>query len=201
MSIWSWAGNSAEYIAWHESGHAAAYWALDIPLAYVTIVGRGQQDRPHVQPVDVKQGTKGQKVLIGASGVIAGFIHNGQRVTATGIVELLVGSADGHFELQGVYSGAVNRLPRDPLFAPGEDLERVRPEGAENAFTPDRAITFWRDCERFVLQVAPFIEAIAPPLLRHGTLEGKEVSRLAASAMAGRAGARRPLPAPGWTAE
>ena len=34
----------------------------------------------------------------------------------------------------------------------------------------------------------PAIEAIAPPLLRHGTLEGKEVSRLAASAMTGRAG-------------
>ncbi len=33
MSLWSWARNSAAYIAWHESGHAAAYWALDIPLA------------------------------------------------------------------------------------------------------------------------------------------------------------------------
>lgn len=81
-------------------------------------------------------------MLIGASGFIAGFIHIGQRVTATGIVDLLVGSADGQFGLQGVYPGAVNRLPRDPLFAPGQGLERVRHEGAENAFTPDRATTF-----------------------------------------------------------
>jgi hypothetical protein len=56
------------------------------------------------------------------------LIHNGQRVTVAGIVELLVGSADGHFELQGVYADAVNRLRRDPVFALGEGLERVRHE-------------------------------------------------------------------------
>jgi hypothetical protein len=168
MRLWSWAGNSADYIAWHESGHAAGYCAIGIPLAYLTMVGRGQQDRPHVQPVDVRQGTNGQKVLIGASGVTAGFIHNGQRLTHTGIVELLVGSPDDQFELQGVYSGTLSRLPRTPLFAPGEDLERVKPEGAENAFTADRAIAFWRDCETFVLSVAPIIETIAPQLLRRG---------------------------------
>lgn len=72
----------------HESGHAAAYWALDIPLAYMSMVGRGQEDRQHVQPVEVKQGTNGQKVLIGASGVVAGFIHNGPCVTATGRADL-----------------------------------------------------------------------------------------------------------------
>jgi hypothetical protein len=198
MSLWSWAGNSAEYIAWHESGHAAAYWALEIPLAYVTTVGRGQQDRPHVQPIDVKQGTHGQKALVGASGLIAGFIHNGQHLTDRGIVELLVGSADGRFELQGVTYRAVNRLPRDPLFGAGEDLERVRPDKeAGNPFTADRAIAFWRDCERFVVSVVPIIKAIAFQLVRLGTLEGKEAARLAAAAMPGRTRVQIPW----WTAE
>lgn len=196
MSLWSWAGNSAEYIAWHESGHATAYWALDIPLAYVTMVGRGQQHRPHVRPVDVNQGTHGQKALVGASGLIAGFSYNGQRMTDSGIVELLVGSADGRFELQGVSYGAVNRLPRGPLFGAGEDLERVRPEGAENSFTPDRAVAFWRDCERFVASVAAVIGAIAPELVRLGSLEGTDIFRLAAAAMA-----RSSALIPWWTVE
>ncbi len=54
----------------------------------MSMVGRGQEDRQHVQPVDVKQGTNGQKVLIGTSGVVAGFIHNGPCVTATGRADL-----------------------------------------------------------------------------------------------------------------
>jgi hypothetical protein len=72
MSLRDWEGDSPGYLARHEGDHAAAYWAMGIPLKYVTIAGYGMQPRPHTQPVNVTAGTYGQNVLVRVCGVIAG---------------------------------------------------------------------------------------------------------------------------------
>jgi hypothetical protein len=197
MSLRDWEGDSPGHLAYHEGGHAAAYWAMGIPLEYVTIVSYGTQPRPHAQPVDVTAGTYGQKVLVRVSGVIAGWWFNRQILSNAGIVELLVGSTDDQFKLTGMLSGRRTRLPRAPLVGPGEDLESISPEGGGQPFTPARAVMFWRQCEIFVASVSPAIDAIAGAVVRHGRIGGEEASRLARTAMAG-----RPVPwIPPWTAE
>lgn len=180
------AGNPPGYLARHESGHAAAYLALGIPLDYVTIVGHGSQPRPHTQPIDVTAGTHGQRTLVCASGVIAGFEFSRQQLTDTGIAELLVGSADDQFELEGTQSGRIIRLPRVAFVGHGEDLERISPEATEESFTPENAVIFWRDCERFVESITPAIAAIAEQLVARGHLPGDETAHLAAAATDGR---------------
>ena len=57
-------GNPPGYLARHESGHAAAFLTLGIPLDYVTVVGHGSQHRPHTQPVDVTAGRHGQRTFV-----------------------------------------------------------------------------------------------------------------------------------------
>ncbi len=79
---------------------------------------------------------------------------------------------------------------------PGADLERVSAEATEQPFTAERAVTFWRDCERFVASIVPAIDAIAEELIHRGCLDGAEVAWLAAAAM-GRTAAWIPP----WTAE
>ena len=191
------AGHPPGYLARHESGHAAAFLALGIPLDYVTIVGDASQPRPHTQPVDVTEGTHGQKTLVCASGVITGFEFSRQRFTDTGIAELLTGSADDQFALEGMLSGRIIRLPRAPFVGHGEDLERISPEATEGSFTPASAVIFWRDCERFVQSITPAVDAIAEQLVVQGRLPGDATARIAAAAMAG-----RPAPwIPAWTAE
>jgi hypothetical protein len=197
LSLRDWEGDSPGYVAHHEGGHAAAYWAMGIPLEYVTIVGYGTQPRAHTQPVDVTAGTYGQNVLVRVSGVIAGWWFNRQILTDAGIVELVVGSTDDQFELTGMLSGRRTRLPRAPWVRPGEDLASISPEGGGQPFTPTRAVMFWRQCEIFVASVSPAIEAIAGEVVRRGRTDGDEVSRLARTAMAGRPVAWIPP----WTAE
>jgi hypothetical protein len=191
------AGNPSGYLARHESGHAAAYLTLGIPLAYVTIVGYGSQPRPHTQPIDLTAGTHGQRTLVCASGVIAGFEFSRQRPTDIGIAELLAGSADDQFELEGRQSGRIIRLPRIAFVGHGEDLERISPEATEEPFTPESAVIFWRGCERFVESITPAVDAIAEQLIARGCLPGDKTARLAAAAMAG-----RPAPwIPPWAAD
>ena len=192
-----WEGESPGYLAYHEAGHAAAFWSQGFALAYVTIVGYEQQPRPHTQPVDVTIGKYGQKVLTRVSGLIAGYWFNRQGLTDAGIVELLVGSPDNHFELVGMFSGRRTRLSRVPLLGPGEDLEWVGAEDTDRPFTPEGAVVFWRQCEWFVRSVSPAIGAIAGEVLRRGRISGDDADVLASTAMAG-------CPAawiPPWTAE
>jgi hypothetical protein len=190
-------GNSPGHLAHHESGHAAGFWSQGIPLDYITIVGHGSQPRPHTQPVDVTSGTRGQRILISTSGVIAGFWFNRQIMSDKGIAELLTGSEDERFELVGMFSGQKTRLSRAPLTAPGEDLHRISPEALEHPFTAEHAVILWRHCERFVESVLPAIDAIAEKLVSRGRLDGDEAAQLATTAMAG-----RPVPwIPAWIAE
>jgi hypothetical protein len=115
--------------------------------------------------------------------VIAGFQFNGQYLSDAGVVDLLVGSADDRFEFVGMVWGRRTRLPRAGFVGPGEDLERISLEAAEQPFTAEGAITFWRDCERFAGSVAQAIDAIMEKLISRGHLDGGEVARLAAAAM------------------
>jgi hypothetical protein len=193
----SWEGSSPEQLAWHESGHAVAYWVQGIQLSYVTIVGYERQPRAHTQPVDVNAGTYGQQVLARTAGFVVELQFSRQHITDAGIVELLLGSADDRFELVGMHSGAVLRQPRGPRIGPGEDLWHISLEGAEQAFTAEQAIDFWRDCEQFVPLVAPAVDAVARELLRRGLLTGEQVEQLASAAMVG----RPPVQMPPWTAE
>jgi hypothetical protein len=192
-----WVSESPSYLAYHEAGHAAAFWSQGIPLAYVTIVGHGEQLRPHAQPVDVTAGTYGQKVLTRVSGLIAGYWFHRQVLTDAGIVELLVGSPDDHFHLVGMFSGKRTRLPRAPLLTPGDDLAWIGGEGSDNPFTAERAVLFWRQCEKFVWSVSPAIGAIAEEVFRRGHISGARAEVLASTAMAG----CPPEWIPPWTAE
>jgi hypothetical protein len=144
MSLAEWEGDSFEYLACHEGGHAAAFLSLGIPLAYVTIIGYKQEPRPHTKPSDGYSATHGREALIGASGLIAGFWFNRQIMSNAAIVELLTGSADDRFELVGMFWGRGTRLPRAPFVGPRDDLAPVSPEAGAPPFTPDHAITFWR---------------------------------------------------------
>jgi hypothetical protein len=143
-------GNRPEYDAWHEGGHAAGYLAQGIVLGYVTIIGTVEMPRPHTQPVGRTGYSWGQKALISAGGLISGFRSNGWGLGITGVVDLLLGSADDRFELVGYNTGRRTRLPRGPIAAPHQDLSWINPP---RPFTPAEALAFWDESEQFVEQV------------------------------------------------
>ena len=187
-----------EQTAWHESGHVVGYWAQDMPLAYVTMVGYGSQPRPHTQPVEITVGTRGQRVLAYASGVVTTLCYSQQELGDIGIVELLIGSADDRFEVMGRHTQTRTRLPRANYTSPGEDLGRIDPAVVTGQpFTVEKAINFWRDCERFIISVLPAVAAVSRSLISHGLLSGDEAASLASAAM------QRQPPAwiPPWTAQ
>ena len=186
------AGNSREFRAEHESGHAVGFLALGWELDYVTITVDGSQPRGHTQPVNPFLGTTGQRLLVAASGVITGFSANGWRLTDRGVKELFCGSDDNRFEARGMRSGTLNRLDRAIAVGPSEDLAPFSIEGAETPFAPENAIEAWRDCEMFVSSTEHAVAAIAQQLLVHDTLSGDVVSEIFDTAMHGRPAALLP---------
>src|SRR5205823_3924307 len=149
-------------------------WALD----YVTIAG----PRGRTLPVNPYLGTIGQRLLVAASGVIAGFLANGWRLTDRGVRELLCGSGDNRFEALGM-SGALSRIDRAIAVGPSEDLEPFSVEGAETPFVPQDAVGVWRDCEMFVASTAHAVAALAQQLVVEDTLSGDAASRIFNAAM------------------
>lgn len=186
------AGNSREFRAEHESGHAVGFLALGWELDYVTITVDGSQPRGHTQPVNPFLGTTGQRLLVAASGVITGFLANGWHLTDRGVKELFCGSDDNRFEARGMRSGTLNRLDRAIAVGPSEDLAPFSIEGAETPFAPENAIAAWRDCEMFVSSTEHAVAAIAQQLLVHDTLSGDVVSEIFDTAMHGRPAALLP---------
>lgn len=182
-------GNRPEYDAWHEGGHAAGYLAQGIALDYVTIIGTIEMPRPHTQPVDRTAGSWGQKALMSASGLISGFRSNGWGLGITGVVDLLLGSADDRFELVGYNTGRRTRLPRGPIAAPHQDLSWINPL---RGFTPAEALAFWDESEQFVEQVRPAIDALADRLLGEGTVSGVAAATTFEQALSGRPALRLP---------
>lgn len=196
MSLAEWEGDSFEYLACHEGGHAAAFLSLGKSLAYITIIGYEKEPRPHTKPSDGYSATRGQQALKGASGLIAGFWFNGQIMINAAIVELLTGSADDRFELLGMYAGTKTRLPRAPYIGPGADLAPFSPETGMPPLIPGDAATSWRQREMFVASVSPAINVIAGEVLKRGRINGDKASRLARTAMVG----RPPAQIPPWAA-
>jgi len=197
MSLAQREGDSFEYLACHEGGHAAAFLSLGFSLTYVTIIGYEHEPRPHTKPSDGYSATRCQEALIGASGLIAGFWFNGQIMSDAAIVELLIGSRDDRFELVGMIWGQRTRFPRAPFVGQRNDLAPVSPGMGVLPLTADQAIRFWRQCEAFVASVSPAINVIAGEVLKHGRIDGDEAGRLARTAMIGRPAARIPP----WAAE
>ena len=191
MSSAGGAGNSREFLAKHESGHAVGFLALGWELNYVTITVDGSQPRGRTLPVNPYLGTTGQRLLVAVSGVITGFLANGWRLTDRGVRELFCGSDDNRFEALGM-SGALNRLDRGIAVGPSEDLEPFSNEGAEIPFVPENAVAAWRDCEMFVASTAHAVDAIAQQLVLHDTLSGDAASKIFDIAMLGRPAALLP---------
>jgi hypothetical protein len=128
---------------------------------------------------------------VAASGLISGFRSNGWSLGITGVVDLLLGSADDRFELVGYNTGRRTRLPRGPIAAPHQDLSWINPP---RPFTPAEAVAFWAESERFVEQVRPAIDALADRLLREGTVSGAVAATTFEQALVGSA----PLRLPPW---
>lgn len=187
-------GNRPEYDACHESGHAVGFLAQSMPLRYVTISGVDQMPVPHVQPVDPAAGSWGQRALIGASGLIAGFRSSGWSLSRQGVIDLLLGSADDQFELVGLRSGRRVRRPRGPIAAAHQDLSWIDPP---QPFGRAGAVIFWAESEQFVVQAGPAIVALAGQLVRHGTISGTEAAAVFTLAMHG----LPVLRVPGWAVD
>lgn len=184
-------GNSREFIAKHESGHAVAFLALGWELSYVTIASGGPEPRGQTMPVDPYLGTIGQRLLVAASGVITGFLANGWRLTDRGVRELFCGSQDNRFEALHM-SGTVSRLDRAIAVGPSEDLEPFSIEGADVPFAPEDAVAVWRDCERFVASTVDAAAAIAQQLVAHDTVSGDDASMIFETVMLDRPAALIP---------
>jgi hypothetical protein len=180
-------GNSREFLAKHESGHAVGFLSLGWALDSVTIA----EPRGRTLPVNPYLGTIGQRLLVAASGVIAGFLANGWRLTDRGAWELFCGSGDNRFEVLGM-SGASSRIDRAIAVGPSEDLEPFSVEGAEIPFAPQDAVGVWRDCEMFVASTAHGIAALAQQLVVEDTLSGDAASKIFNAAMFGRPSALLP---------
>ena len=187
MSSAGGSGNSREFLAKHESGHAVGFLSLGWELDYVTIAG----PRGRTLPVNPYLGTIGQRLLVAASGVIAGFLANGWRLTDRGVRELLCGSVDHRFEALGI-SGALSRIDRAIAVGPSEDLEPFSVEGAEIPFVPQDAVGVWRDCEMFVASTAHAVAALAQQLVVEDTLSGDAASKIFNTAMLDRPSALLP---------
>lgn len=98
----------------------------------------------------------------------------------------------------GRHTQTRTRLLRATYTGPGEDLGRIDPAVVTGQpFTDEKAIRFWRDCERFITSVLPAVAAVAGPLTSCGLLSGDEAANLAAAAMQ----YQPPAWIPTWTAE
>ena len=84
----------------------------------------------------------------------------------------------------GRHTQTRTRLPCANYTSPGEDLGRIDPAVVTGQpFTVEKAINFWRDCERFIISVLPAVAAVSRSLISHGLLSGDEAASLASAAM------------------
>ena len=175
-----------EFLAAHESGHAVSYVVLGIPLAYVTIIGSGLMPLAHTQPVDLSHATRRQQEFVNTSGVITGLRANYWRVTTLGVMELLIASADGQFEVCGMRSGQTSRMDRGNLVDVPADLTIVVERFGNRLDAAAEANSFWQDCETFIDSVATAVVSVGEQLLQAGELGGSQVEQLVRRAMTGK---------------
>lgn len=175
-----------EFLAAHESGHAVGYVVLGIPLEYVTIVGHGLMPLAHTQPVNLSQATRRQQELINTSGVLAGLRINYWRVTPLGVMELLIASVDGQFEVRGMRSRQTSRMDRANLVDAPADLAIVVERFGNRLDAAEEVGSFWQGCEKFVDSVATAVVSVSAQLLQAGEVDGDQVEQLVHQAMTGK---------------
>ena len=125
-----------------------------------------------VEPAADTRVTLGQQCLIQASGFIADYQRRRLSMRGSQIAKLFLGAdGDDRFEVDDPATGLVAVRPsRAPALAPGGDMadwvtlvRQTRPSAAE-------CISMWRDCERFMSECRPAIDAVAAELLVRGCL-------------------------------
>jgi hypothetical protein len=174
--------------AQHESGHAAASWALGIPFKRMLLEGPG--GLPCVEPVRGRV-MVGQKWLIACCGNIAEQQFRGLRMRGSQIVKLILGGGDDEFfEVDDAETGEVilrhvSRVP--PAVNPRGDLYHMATTLPHSFPDPKReCIRIWRDSEGFAAECRPAIDALADALLAYTELNYDEAAQIAAMAMTGK---------------
>jgi hypothetical protein len=185
-------GYPSEWTAYHECGHAIAFWALGLPFEYITI-----SVPSHVQPL--RSGTIStiaERRLYCASGIISDYLHRGLIIESDQIGILLKGGAE-HFNLTDPVTGEVDTRPlRVKAVGSGQDLEELASVVTAEDWPVYYCASIWRDCESFVKGCMPAIEAVAGRILAVRNMTYAEVTAVAETAMVG-----KPTPVvPEWAA-
>jgi hypothetical protein len=175
-----------EHVAQHESGHAAAFWALGIAFDRLAMNG---SHGPAVYP---SQGTKTKRSfnwVIQACGVIADQQARGLSMRGSQIVQLILGGRGERFETDDAATGQVAVRPyRGPAVMPGGDLNDMATFFASmpRLQASPEIVRIWREAERFAEELRPAIDALAAAVLGRGELSYAEVSDIASAAMGDR---------------
>jgi hypothetical protein len=174
------------HVAQHESGHAAAFWALGIPFDRLSMNG---SHGPAVYPSPGTRTKRSFNWVIQACGVIADQQARGLRTRGSQIVQLILGGRGDRFEVDDAATGEVAVRPyRGPAVMPGGDLNDMATFFASmpRLQASPEIIRIWREAERFAKELRPVIDALAAAVLARGELTYAEVSDIAAAAMDGR---------------
>jgi hypothetical protein len=175
-------GYSQEWTAYHECGHAVAYWNMGLPFEYITLSAP-----PRVQPL--KAGmvlTVAEQWLAGTCGIISDYSHRGLTIFARQIEILLKGGAE-RYELVDPHTGQVAVRPlRASAVGPGQDLEDLAAVATAEDWPMSYCEKVWRECELYVKSCEPAIDAVAERLLVVEYMSSAEVSEVAGTAMTGK---------------
>jgi hypothetical protein len=187
--VTSTSGYPRDWAAYHECGHAVAYWSLGLPYEYVTLSSPSR-----LQPLRTGTiSTVAEKWLYSVAGIIADYQHRGLIMEDAQIGILLTGAA-GQYELADPSTRlAVTRPSRAKAVGPGGPGGVGRSPHSE-CWPVKYCASIWRECELYVKGLAPAIDAVARKFLQIGTITQAEVSAAARSAM-------REIPEPvipGW---
>jgi hypothetical protein len=179
--------------AQHESGHAAASWALGIPFKRMVL--RGPNGLPMVEPQPSRI-TVGQRWLIQCCGFIADQQRRGLGMRGSQIVKMILGGGhDEFFEVDDAETKQVvlRRVSRIPGVNPGGDLHDMAVSLPRDFPDPKReAIRVWRDSEKFAAECRPAIDELAAALLARGELGYVEAAQISGTAMRGKPAPRPP---------
>jgi hypothetical protein len=172
-------GYPREWTAYHECGHAIAYWNLGLLFEYITLSAP-----PRVQPL---QGgttlTVAEKWLAGTCGIISDYLHRGLIIDDGQIGILLKGGAE-RYELVDPHTCQVAVRPlRANAVGAGEDLEDLAKVATVEDWPVSHSARVWRECELYVKGCEPAIGAVVRRLLVVETMTSAEVSEVAGTAM------------------